>query len=312
MLLEWRHSELQLKYRLGELTMFSAKFNALTCGKHFSELKIDQADWPAKDIAKRDVQVCITRSQPVSTPLPKFRLHGGWIRYVPRTYNRYFVDLRGSFNDYLKKFSSKTRSTLARKVRKFADAHGGQVDIREYRTPEEVEIFLSAARTLSSKTYQERLLASGLPEDSAFRTAAIASAAQGRVRAYLLYLSGNAVAFVYCPVEDGVLIYEYVGYDPAVHHLSPGTVLQYLLLKRLFDEGGYRMFDFTEGEGAHKALFATDYVPCADVHFYRLNARNVAAVGFHLALTGASDGLVYLLDRLGLKALIKRALRRVA
>ena len=309
----WRPTRTQLKYRLGEYTLFTAAFDGVTCNQHFTELRTDEPPAPPFAVNARDAaDVCVIWSQPVSKTLEKLTVADGWIRYVPRQYKRYYVDLQGSFENYLKRFSSKTRSTLVRKVRKFTEASGGAIDMREFRSPEDLDIFFAMAQEVSSKTYQERLLDSGLPKDGDFRSNARQAAARGEVRAYLLFLSGRPVAYIYCPVHAGILLYEYVGFDPDHQSLSPGTVLQYLTLKRLFDEGGYRMFDFTEGEGPHKALFATDSIYCADIYLYRHRVLNAAAVRAHLTVGYLSDGIAEALDWLGLKKAIKRMLRTAA
>jgi CelD/BcsL family acetyltransferase involved in cellulose biosynthesis len=177
----------------------------------------------------------------------------GGIQY----YQRHYIDMAGSFSDYLAQFSSKTRATLRRKQRKLAELSGGQLDVRCYRTPAELTLFLDAAAPLSRLTYQTRLLDAGLPEDAASRAEMLALAAADRVRAYLLWCDGRALSYLYLPVQAGVIDYAYLGYDPAVASLSPGTVLQLAALEQLYQEGRYRYFDFTEGEGAHKALFGT-------------------------------------------------------
>ncbi|MFV0644497.1 MAG: GNAT family N-acetyltransferase, partial [Sphingomonadaceae bacterium] len=48
-------------------------------------------------------------------------------------YARHYIDMQDSFADYMGRFSGKTRSTLRRKIRKFAAAGGGSLDVREYR-----------------------------------------------------------------------------------------------------------------------------------------------------------------------------------
>src|SRR5262245_31099797 len=48
------------------------------------------------------------------------------IRYVAHRGKRYFVDLSpGGFDDYFAKFSGKTRNTVKRKIRHFANRSGG-------------------------------------------------------------------------------------------------------------------------------------------------------------------------------------------
>ncbi len=230
--------------------------------------------------------------------------------YVRAHYPRYYVELSGSFESYLGQFSSKTRATLRRKVKKFQEFSGGTIEWHEYRTVDELEAFHAMAAPLSRRTYQHRLMHSGLPETTEFKSKMRALAARDQVRAYLLFHRGNPVAYLYCPSEENVLIYAYLGYDPEYAEWSCGTVLQYLAFDRLFAEQKFRLFDFTEGEGEHKKLFATGMTACADVLCFRWGVRNVLLVCGHRVLSATSRSAVHMLDRLGIKKRIKKLLRR--
>ena len=243
-------------------------------------------------------------------PLTRLGLRGGLIRYVPSQYRRYYVDLRpGTFEDYLQGFSSKSRNTLKRKIRKCAEAHGGDMVCREFRTWPEIEEFLAIARPLAERTYQQRLLGRSLPSDQAFLDEIRALATTGNARGYLLLLAGRPAAFLLCPIYDGRVLYEWVGYEPDLSALSPGTVLQYLVLEKLFAEGRFQLFDFTEGEGGHKEFWSRSHAQCADIYYFRPSVKNAALVGCHLALASASRTAVRTLDRFGLKERLKRAFR---
>jgi CelD/BcsL family acetyltransferase involved in cellulose biosynthesis len=208
-----------------------------------------------------------------------------------------------TFEEYLAKFSSKSRATLRAKARKFPDW-------RSYSSPDEMADFHRIARAISERTYQEKLHDAGLPASAAFLDEARRLAAEDRVRAYLLFHEGRAVAYLYCPVHDGVLVYEYLGYDPEFAKLSPGTALQYLALEKLFAEGRYRLFDFTQGEGSHKEYFSNGSVFCADIYWFPATLGNRLRVRAHHGLDRFSGRVVALLDRMGLKERVKRWLRR--
>jgi len=178
-------------------------------------------------------------------------------------YRRHYITMAGqSYESYLAQFSGKTRSTLRRKARKLAK-DAGDYTISEHRTPAEIEHFLSAALPLSAKTYQERLLDAGLPNNEAARREMLDAAANDKMRCFLLSIEGKPIAYLSLPIAGRTLIYAYLGYDPEFARLSAGTVLQLEALERLFAEERFDYFDFTEGEGAHKAMFGTDSVGCA-------------------------------------------------
>lgn len=230
-----------------------------------------------------------------SLPVPLMsaigRRAGGLIVHIRQAYTRYYADLDGGWDAYLAGLSANTRGAMRRKAKKVAEADGGTLDVRAYRTPGEFVEFHALARTVSATTYQEKLLDAGMPEDIAFRDAMLALAEADRARAWLLFLGGRPIAYLYCPAEGDTLVYDRLGHDPAHADLSPGAVLQAEAMRMLMEEGRFRRFDFTEGEGQHKRAFATAGVPCVDLLLLRPTMVNRAALtalgGFDRAMAWA-------------------------
>lgn len=252
------------------------------------------------------------RSLPVDGDVPEFTHIGGFIRYVPLQYRHSYIDMAGDFEAYRLKFSSKTRATINRKVRRFAETCGGELRWACYRTPAELEAFFPLARAVSVRTYQERLLDAGLPDNAEYQSRMVEAAAQDRVRAFLLFHGDRPVSYLFCPAEHRVLIYAYLGYDPEYQKLSVGTVLQWLALEQLFVERRFDYFDFTEGQSEHKRLFATHERRCANVLFVRRTFANTLLIRGHSAFNGIGAGFGALLDRWGLKDRVRRLVRSAA
>lgn len=233
----------------------------------------------------------------------------GYLVGAREEYARSYIDMSGSYEEYLARFSGKTRSTLRRKRRKFETADGDELDLRSFRSSKELDEFLRFALPLSRRTYQARLLDAGLPESETARAEMHGLAEQDRVRAFLLFLGGEAVAYLYLPVVGETLVYAYLGYDPDHASLSPGTVLQMAALERLFAEERFRYFDFTEGQGAHKALFGTDSVGCASFLMLRPTFANRTLLAAHSGFNAAVGTAKSLARRSGLEAAARRLLR---
>jgi CelD/BcsL family acetyltransferase involved in cellulose biosynthesis len=244
------------------------------------------------------------------TSLPEDRLEamtfasGGMLPFVRQRYTRYHADLSGGFDAYVASLSSNTRQGMKRKAKKIAQVSGGALDIRRFRTPDELEAFHDVARRISLRTYQERLLGSGLPDTAEFLHAMLTQGAGDKVRAWLMYIAGEPAAYLYCPIRSDTVIYEYVGHDPAFNDLSPGAVLQMEAMRDLFEEGRFARFDFTEGEGQHKRAMSTGGVACADLLLLRPSLANRATT---VALGGFNRTVA-----LGKSAVAKAGLQRWA
>lgn len=306
----WQFRQVPLKFQLSDYTLFSLPI-ALQV-RH--EKLVDQTP-PVKmptlpsDELVPGSQGFQIRGLPIVQKLPDISRVDNFICYAPLQYQHCYIDLNLTFEQYQKKFSSKTRSTINRKIKKYTEHCGGALLWKTYRLPEEMRDFFQHARAISKLTYQERLLDAGIPGSKTFICNAEAQAAEQRVRAYILFDGVKPVSYLYCPVEDGVLIYAYLGYDPDYMHLSVGTVLQWLAIEQLFKEAQFKYFDFTEGQSDHKRLFATHQQHCANVFLVKKTFRNLLIIYGHRLMDRMSERLGVTMDKLGLKAKIKRFLR---
>ena len=228
------------------------------------------------------------------------------LQFERQRYTRYFVDLAAGEAAWRAGLSGQTRSTLKRKAKKAAAASGGSVDVRRFRSPEELAVFHPVARALAEKTYQERLMAAGLPGDAAFFHRMQTLAAADAVRAWLLYIGEAPAAYLWCSADGDTLRYDYVGHDPAFAALSPGSVLMEAALVDLFADRFLR-FDFTEGEGQHKRSMASGGVACRDLLLLRPTIANRGA----LALVGGFDGVMRLAKRAAATPAFRDLARRV-
>ncbi|SEJ81190.1 Acetyltransferase (GNAT) domain-containing protein [Sphingomonas sp. OV641] len=238
------------------------------------------------------------------TSLPE-TLSPDWqgLTFERQRYTRYYVDLAAGEVAWRAGLSGQTRSTLKRKAKKLAAANGGTLDIRRFRTVDELSAFHPVARALAEKTYQERLMGAGLPGDAASIQRMEALAAEDRIRAWLLFVNDVAAAYLWCSADGKTLRYDYVGHDPSFAALSPGSVLMEAALSDLFHDR-FARFDFTEGEGQHKRLMASAGIACRDLLLLRPTLANRGA----LTLVRGFDAGIMVAKR----AAAMPALRRIA
>jgi CelD/BcsL family acetyltransferase involved in cellulose biosynthesis len=307
---KWVYRQVPVKFQLSDKTLLAPTIGLQVREIGLIENMVPVAEpMPPTDQLEIGSQGFLIRSMPVAEVLPKLRRCGDFLRYVPSQYPRYYVDLRQSFDDYTGQFSPKTRSTIKRKIKKYAEHCQNAISWKVYRTEEEMQDFFLLAREVSAKTYQEKLLNAGLPDSEDFRRSMESLAREGRIRSFILFDGQRPVAYLHCPIHDGVLIYQYLGYDPKYLKMSVGTILQWLALEHLFKEGCFRLFDFTEGQSEHKRMFATHNVRCANVYFCRVTLRNILLLRSHMAVDSLSAWIGVTLDRFGLKARIKKLIR---
>lgn len=306
----WALREVPLRLQLGDVTLAAPVLRLAVRETAVSEMTSPrEALEPPGDGIPEGCDGFLERSVPVSGPQPAYRVDGKWMTYVPSQYERYFIDLRKDFADYQAKFSSKTRSTIQKKIRRFQEHCGGELKWQRYAEANEVREYHRLARRVSELSYQERLLDAGLPASEAFIGSTEEAAARGDFRGYLLFHGSRPVAYLCCPITQGVVTYAHVGFDPEYDRWSVGTILQWMALGSLFEEQRHHLFDFTEGQSEHKRLFATGSVRCVNVYFLRCSLRNRTLVLLHRGISSSSRLIGDVLQRYGLKSKIRRWLR---
>jgi len=237
-------------------------------------------------------------------------LLGPWLCYVPRRDRLYFVELEGTFDDYLGRRSAKSRHNLKRSLKKILERNpDGALTVAT--AADEMEEFQRAAVAISNRTFQGQLLQVGLPDTPEFLRQMQDRARLGEARGYLLWDQGEAIAYAWCAGHGTSLTYEVIGYLPDRAALSPGTVLLYLILEDLFRLNRFQIFDFGVGEAPYKQAFATARLDFSDTYLFRQTWRYRWRVWLHWHLDRFSSAVGAWLERAGLKRRVRMLIRRL-
>jgi hypothetical protein len=300
----------RLKFLLGELVLGSWRPHLLVA----DPLEFGVVGWPdAPEIMQAalpaDVDGFLCRKVDVQRFAPGIGRYGDFICYVQYHDVLHYVEIAGSFEDYLKRFSPKPRGNLARSVRHFLARDPQRNSCEIYTTPEEMARFQQEAAAISQETYQTRLLGSGFRSDAESLRGMVAAAERGDARGYLLRDGERAIAFAWCRRKGSSLVYDTIGYLPEFAKLSPGSVLLYLILEDLFSTHRYGILDFGPGEAQYKSMFGTGRYEFEDVYLFRRKLRHRALVSAHYRLGNLSSDVGAMLERHGLKKKIKKLIR---
>src|SRR5262245_45752208 len=104
---EWHERDVPFKFMLGDKTLFKRDMRLLVREVGLSEQASPtaQPQVPAADLAPGS-EGFFVRSLPVSVEQPTLRRRDGYLCYVPSQFQRYYIDLHLSFEEYRQKFSS--------------------------------------------------------------------------------------------------------------------------------------------------------------------------------------------------------------
>ena len=306
----WVERRAQLKFGLGGISLFAKSFPAVVYTGAFSSLSTDPDEpCPPLERSGSAIRAVLVRSHPIGNKLPRLRVRQNYIRYAAAQYRRFHIDLDGSFDEYMKRFSSQRRNHLKRLVKHFTTFSGGQIKWREYKFSEEMREFHQQAREISRKTYQENLADAGMPDGGAFVDELCRLAAQDRVRGYVLFDQGKPIAYQYCPIVEDTLICDRIGYDPDYRQHAPGNILFLLIIEHAFLVRRCRRFDLGRGEFPYKETLSSGHLFCADIYYFRPTFSNALLVVSHSTLNSLWRVCAFLLDRVRLRTRLKKLIR---
>jgi CelD/BcsL family acetyltransferase involved in cellulose biosynthesis len=308
----WVREVMRLPYVFAGRALFAIRRFGLIFDGPFNQVIVGLSGLPQLPVEfPEQVQAARIFACPRTFSARRIELLKRAILYVPAQYEHFYVSVSGTFEQYLQKFSSKTRWTFRKKVKRFMES-GGAHPFREYRDAGSMREFYALSRAVSEKTYQQKLLDAGIPVEKDFPDQLQHRAAGAGVRGYVLLHDQVPAAYALWYVYGETVTLDKMGYDPKYADLNPGTVLTYLSLQRLFAEQRFKTLDFGAGYYDYKELFATDSIRCADVIYLRRTAVNLLAVCSHAALEIVSDLLKRMLAAVGLKAKVKKLIHRHA
>lgn len=216
--------------------------------------------------------------------------------------------LDGSFETYMQKFSAKARKNRLREIRKLRDR--GDVQLIRVTGESEVDSYLAAATDISRKTWQFKRLGWGVAawDGDAQRDQMKFLARRGWLRSYLLKCDGEACSYILGWQYASRFYHAVIGFDPEWNDYSVGTVLQLLVLEDLYKENTPELYDFgTFAE--YKAHLSTESYLEAVVWLFRRRPYPLFANGLQRAFSLASRKTGILLNKVGLRARVKRLLR---
>ncbi|MBF0454221.1 MAG: GNAT family N-acetyltransferase [Magnetococcales bacterium] len=321
----FRIQQRPLKFRVGELTLFQVGLTRYDLWQQpiIVVAGADQGSWTAQASA---LLARLHLDLPARSALgvEGVQMAGMFLRLLSAhpdfstlqmgaPFKHQFINMPSSYEAYLAGLGASSRKTFLYRQRRLYRVCEGVVALRRFSQPEEVEGFLDGAVAVSQKTYQWQLLGLGLRNRKGLARRLDFAAKRGWLCSYLLYCQEKPVAFMLGYHHGRCYHYIDVGFDRDWGKHSVGSVLQLEVMADLYRlEVPPERFDFSTGFGEHKARFGNREEAEVNLLLFPKNLSNQALVTSYRGFEWCMEGLLGLLERMGVKQTIKKALRRSA
>lgn len=208
----------------------------------------------------------------------------------------------------VERHSSRTRQTFRRKDRKLREHFGGDVVVREMRSPADVEGFIAIASGIGARSYQGGIDV-GVRDDVRWRTLLGALAQQNRMSGHVLVAGGEPVAYTLGSIHRSTYTLIATSFLPEHRALSPGAYLLRAVIEELAEKG-IATLDFGFGDSEYKRLHGTTCTREHLMRFFGPSPRARTAEALSIAAAAARRMVEPLAERTGIRATVKRAWRR--
>jgi hypothetical protein len=301
-----------LDFKMGNIVLFSKNLNFYVSDQHLHYRQNGNDLQELNQWKGRAVNGVMFWFYPIKEKMPTISFRNGFICYLENRSRHFFLKIEENFEEYQRKYiSPNSLATIRYEVRRYDKNFNAGNNIKEYQTMEEFKVFLSLARKISRKTWQERVLHAGLLTEKKEREDWLSLAGQGLARGYLLFAGDKPIAYAVCVIEnEDVIVYRKIGFNPAYRKWSPGTVLFFKMLEQIFKENRFSLLDFMGGDAEHKRKFANDSILCANIYCFRRSISNLFLIFVHRGLNIVSFGLKWVMEKIGIRSRIKKMIRK--
>ena len=218
-----------------------------------------------------------------------------------------FALVPGSYERTIQRFSRKHRYNMRRADRLLVDRFGGDVALRRFEKPAQIEELAAGAAQITACTYQAALGA-GAVDTTLHRDLLRIEADHGRLRSYWLECEGRPIAFQIAVVYGDVYNLLSTAFLPQYAAVSPGQVLLVRVIQDLC-ESKIGWIDYGFGDSPYKRIYGTESWDEATVHLYAKNVRASSASVVHRVAVGLHRRASAALARGGLLARVKKRWR---
>jgi CelD/BcsL family acetyltransferase involved in cellulose biosynthesis len=165
------------------------------------------------------------------------------------------IELPPSFEEYLARFKSRTRYNLRQRVKQLRERSGGDLRLRRFEAPGEVQAFLESAALVARSSWQAQCSDDRVDTTPFWRRKLTDLAERGLLRSYVLTAGSQHCAFALGYQGCATFHHVQTGYDPSFADCSPGAVLHYLLFEDLSLHRPPRWVSFGYGDSEYKRTF---------------------------------------------------------
>ena len=197
--------------------------------------------------------------------------------YVRITQPHFTATLPPSVEEFYRGLSSGARWQAKSKQKKLLKEFGCEVQVRCFKDVSELDDMIRDVEKIARKSYQ-RGVGVGFVDTPTTRNYLRLKAERNRLRAYVLYLRGEACAFWIGEINGGTFESDDLAYDAAFGRYSPGMCLILKVIEGFCDghREGVTGVDFNMGHAQYKQVLSNQEWRETSFHLFAPTLKGVS------------------------------------
>ena len=230
--------------------------------------------------------------------------------YLRTPLTHFATTLPSTPEEFYRGLSSGARWQAKSKQKKLLKEFGGNVRIRCFREPAELEDLIQGVEQVAKKSYQ-RGLGVGFIDSPKTREQLRLKAERGWLRAYVLYVMDRPCAFWMGDVNQATFGSDYLAYDPEFEKYSPGMCLILKIIEGFCDgnRDGIKEVDFATGHAQYKEVLSNRKWEEENVHIFAPTIKGISLNLVRSSFAAADQTVKKLLASTNLLQMIKKRWR---
>jgi hypothetical protein len=216
-----------------------------------------------------------------------------------------------SADDLYRGLSKKARKNLKWQAKRLLQDYSSNVNVRCFREPGELENMAHDVEEIAKRTYH-RGLGVGFIDNVEMRQHLYLEAQKGWLRTYVMYVANEPRAFWMGDLYQGIFYSNFMGYDPAFSHYSPGMFLIVRAMEGFCshaDGDDVKEVDFGFGDAQYKQVLGNREWTEASVHIFAPSVKGLGLCFLRTPPILVDKGIKALLARTQLLQRVKRIWR---
>jgi hypothetical protein len=313
-----RMETIPIRMTLGYMTLWSVKARSLTVV--YGGLLGDQSETTAKcavdvlfeSLKKGEAEiVSISHVRHDSSLYRIIKAHPNFLcrDHGSMANDHFSLDLDRSRDDVLLRLSSKHRRRLRYLPKVLERQYPGAVEIRCYKSLQDVPQVCQDADRIMINTYQRGMGVGFVKNDEMTRRMMLA-AEKHWLSSYVLYVASKPSAFWIGSIYKEVLYLQFTGFDPVLSKYELGTILlNHIINDMASNYPQVKRIDFGFGDALYKQRFANECWLESTIHIPSVTIKGISIGVLKTLDTKLSKSAAFLLKKVGLSERLKKMWR---